>query len=242
MKSTLATVAALAVGTNAGVYHEDTLMVGMGADQSLRFVEGFRGAWLGFNKGLYKNGSSMSEDCLNDETTGNFIDAIVAFTGGDEEGSQGDLFGAIGKMTYVLANLNSCNFRQPMNDIVTYCGWDQVEEETEEEDESVEEDTQVLSKKLAVERALRGKFPVSDGEIDNDLGIVDDIEAPSKCSMGAATSNLSKNMFTLLGKSSVMAETLKEFPAETPEELFAQSLELGEDFGTFLRVATDFDM
>ena len=62
----------------------------------------------------------------------------------------------------------------------------------------------------------------------------------SKCAMSHMTENLTKNMFVLMGKLTGMAETMKDFPAEDPEEYHEQMRELGTDAGTFLRVLYNF--
>ena len=61
----------------------------------------------------------MSPDCLNDLTIDNFVDAVHIFRGDDE--SSGDIFTGIGKITMVMANLNTCNFRQPISDLIEWC-------------------------------------------------------------------------------------------------------------------------
>ena len=65
----------------------------------------------------------------------------------------------------------------------------------------------------------------------------DDVEY---CTFGGVLDNLTKNAFTLMAKGSSMGEIMKEYPSENPDALMAQSLELGEDFGTFARVGLDF--
>ena len=60
------------------------------------------------------------------------------------------------------------------------------------------------------------------------------------CSTGGVLNNISKSAFNLMSKVSNLAEVLKEFPAENSDELEAQCIDLGEDFGTFIRVALGF--
>ena len=67
-----------------------------------------------------------------------------------------------------------------------------------------------------------------------------DEDGASKCAMSHMTENLSKNMFVLMGKLTGMAETMKDFPSEDPEEYHEQMRELGTDAGTFLRVLYNF--
>ena len=68
----------------------------------------------------------------------------------------------------------------------------------------------------------------------------DEPELKSSCSVGVMLENFSKNAFVLMGKGSTLAETWKEFPSDNPDTLMVQSLEMGEDLGTFVRVGLDF--
>ena len=43
-----------------------------------------------------------------------------------------------------------------------------------------------------------------------------------------------------MGKGSSMAEIIKQFPAENPDQLMVQAMTLGEDLGTFVNVGLDF--
>ena len=61
------------------------------------------------------------------------------------------------------------------------------------------------------------------------------------CAMGAITSNLTKNMFVLMGKLTSLAETLKGFPSKEEDVYNEQMRELGSDAGTFLRVVYNFE-
>ena len=67
-----------------------------------------------------------------------------------------------------------------------------------------------------------------------------DDDGVSKCAMSHITENLTKNMFVLMGKLTGMAETMKDFPAEDPDEYHEQMRELGTDAGTFVRVLYNF--
>ena len=80
-----------------------------------------------------------------------------------------------------------------------------------------------------------------DGPSDSlDTDGEDEPEFKSSCSFGIMLENFSKNAFVLMGKGSTLAETWKEFPSENPDTLMVQSLEMGEDLGTFVRVGLDF--
>ena len=67
-----------------------------------------------------------------------------------------------------------------------------------------------------------------------------DDDGVSKCAMAHITENLTKNMFVLMGKLTGMAETMKDFPSEDPDEYHEQMRELGTDAGTFVRVLYNF--
>ena len=110
----------------------------------------------------------------------------------------------------VTANFNECNFRKPMHDIKKFCNTPQIDKDAK-------------------------NLTPQDGEEDDSPKMKTDI-----CSFGTILSNFSKNAFVLMGKSSNMAETFKEWPAENPDQLMVQSMELGDDFGTFLRVGLDY--
>ena len=59
--------------------------------------------------------------------------------------------------------------------------------------------------------------------------------------MSAITTNLTKNMFVLMGKLTSLAETLKGFPSTEEDEYNEQMRELGADAGTLLRVIYNFE-
>ena len=60
-------------------------------------------------------------------TLDNFNDAMHIFK--NDEQSKGDVFTAIGKLTFVLANLNYCNFRTPVIDLIAFCKGPELEME-----------------------------------------------------------------------------------------------------------------
>ena len=78
-----------------------------------------------------------------------------------------------------------------------------------------------------------------EGPTDDD-DTSDEPDLKPSCSFGIVLENFSKNAFILMGKGSTLAETWKEFPSENPDTLMVQSLEMGEDLGTFVRVGLDF--
>ena len=128
-----------------------------------------------------------------------------------KQAADGDVFSVMGKAAKVFANLNSCNFRQPFREIRDYCH--------SEDEETADE----------VVRALKAA-----NDIDTEL------DDPSLCSFGGMMDNVTKNMFVLMGKFSSFAELMKVFPAESDDELYQQTLEMGEDMGTFMKTAIGF--
>ena len=84
---------------------------------------------------------------------------------------------------------------------------------------------------------LRQTYPAED-DLDD---IVDD-NTPDfdRCTFKSMITNLSSNAFLILGRSSDTWEVLKAFPANSLDELNEQSVELGEDFGSLLRIALDY--
>ena len=85
---------------------------------------------------------------------------------------------------------------------------------------------------------------VSDDDLryaDGD-NVSDDAEPKmeTRCSFGSVLENFTKNAFVIMGKGSMMSETYKEFPSDNPGAVMAQALEMGEDFGTIVRVGLDY--
>ena len=50
-----------------------------------------------------------------------FEDAMYIFSG---DRSRGDILDALGNLTFVVANLNYCNFRAPFRDMINFCRLD----------------------------------------------------------------------------------------------------------------------
>ena len=92
-------------------------------ENSLRYFDGFRGAWLGFNRGLYKQATwkDMESKCMDTKTKKNWIEAYSVWLGIDELDDNIDMMTAFGDMLLVFANLTECNFRQPLREIMTFC-------------------------------------------------------------------------------------------------------------------------
>ena len=77
----------------------------------MKILEGVRGGWLGFNRGLYKRANSMpmSPECMNDEAAHNLTTAIHQMK--SDGLVEGDWFDGLGNFTLVAANLTNCKFR-----------------------------------------------------------------------------------------------------------------------------------
>ena len=77
----------------------------------LKILEGVRGGWLGFNRGLYKRANSMpmSTECMNDEAAHILTTAIHQVK--NDGLAEGDWFDGLGNFTLVAANLTNCKFR-----------------------------------------------------------------------------------------------------------------------------------
>ena len=93
----------------------DSLTIG------LKILEGVRGGWLGFNRGLYKRASSspMNASCMDAEAANELTTAIHQFK--HDGVVEGDWFDALGNLTLVAANLTNCKFRAPFTDIMHFC-------------------------------------------------------------------------------------------------------------------------
>ena len=206
-----AAIAALALAGDH-LNDERTIMQHDMMENSLRNFDGIRGAWLGFNRGLYKHTSwkDMESKCLGTETRNHWIQAYSVWLGTDDLDDNIDMMTAAGDLVMIAANLNECNFRGPMRDIRKFC-----------------------STLQEVEDHLEGPS----GSDDDD----DEPELKAACSFGVVLENFTKNAFVLMGKGSTLADTWKEFPSENPDTLMVQALEMGEDMGTFVRVGIDFE-
>lgn len=61
------------------VKHHDKLV------NTVRWYEGFRGSWIGFNRGIYKNpGTGMEETCMNNEARDAAIEMLSVWFGSDD--------------------------------------------------------------------------------------------------------------------------------------------------------------
>ena len=93
----------------------DSLTIG------LKILEGVRGAWLGFNRGLYKRANSMpmSPECMNDEAAHTLTTAIHQVK--NDGFVDGDWWDGLGNFTIVAANLTNCKFRAPFTEVYHFC-------------------------------------------------------------------------------------------------------------------------
>ena len=62
----------------------------------------------------------------------------------------------------------------------------------------------------------------------------------NNCSSTTILSNLTSNMFVLIGKLTEVSDVLKSFPAPTSDDLYTQTSIIGNDIGTTFRVVTGF--
>lgn len=176
-------------------------------DKSLRYFDALRGIWIGLNRGLYRESprKEMEKECLNGAQRARWQEAYSIYLGTDDYDEDADTFTALGDILQLLANVDTCDLRQPYKDLRDFCRTVDVPEK------------------------------------DPDVPEFDDIDAnKEKCSMGTVLENFSKNAFVLMGKGSTLAQTIKEFPAENPDQLMVQSMDIGESLGTFLKVGIDF--
>ena len=100
-------------------------------EKSLRYFDGFRGAWLGFNRGLYKQSTwkDMESKCMDSKAKRNWIEAYSVWLGIDDLDDNVDMMTAFGDMLLLFANLTECNFRQPLSDLSTFCGTPQLKKD-----------------------------------------------------------------------------------------------------------------
>lgn len=63
---------------------------------------------------------------------------------------------------------------------------------------------------------------------------------PEVCEISALLANLKKNLFVLVGKLTSLAETLKDWPAETIEDNHDIFMEFGDDLGTVVRTIFNY--
>lgn len=61
------------------------------------------------------------------------------------------------------------------------------------------------------------------------------------CSAATIMSNMSKNMFVFIGKFTEITEVMKDFPSVEVEEFHAQTLALGGDLGSMIRVVLAYE-
>ena len=92
-------------------------------EESLRKYNAVRGAWIGFNRGLYKHapGSEMEKQCMNETARLQWVQAYSVFLGSEDIGDDVDGLTAMGDILLILANLTHCNFRTPFRDVRAFC-------------------------------------------------------------------------------------------------------------------------
>merc|ERR1712061_410578 len=110
----------------------------MGLTVGMKVLEGIRGGWLGFNRGLYKraNSSPMSKHCMDNEAADHLTASFHQFK---KDGIvEGDWLDALGNLTKVAANLTECNFRDPFRDIWKFCKAAHATQKKHKEEEEAE--------------------------------------------------------------------------------------------------------
>ena len=82
-------------------------------ESSLRNYDAFRGAWLGFNRGLYKQTSwkDMESKCMDGDIRKRWIEAYSVWLGVDTLDDDVDMLTAFGDVLLIFANLTECRFR-----------------------------------------------------------------------------------------------------------------------------------
>ena len=118
----MAAIAVLAFAGNTQT-DERTIMQHDKMENSLRNFDGARGAWLGFNRGLYKHTSwnDMESKCLGTEARNHWVEAYSVWLGIDDLDDDLDMMSAFGDLVMIASNLNECNFRKPMRDLSKFC-------------------------------------------------------------------------------------------------------------------------
>ena len=88
MKSILLLVAMLlTLSSGEHLYLREVREEKSATDLSFRIMEAFRGAWIGFNRGLYQRNNyqvQLEERCLDVITMDNFNDAMLIFQHEDD--------------------------------------------------------------------------------------------------------------------------------------------------------------
>ena len=91
--------------------------------ENMRIYDGLRGAWIGFNRGLYKSASAseMESMCMNDDSRALWEEAHKVTLGLDDLPENADMLTAMSDLLRVTANLTYCNWRDPVRDVMQYC-------------------------------------------------------------------------------------------------------------------------
>ena len=162
MNRTLFAVAAIACLSNAQMseteaFDDDTVLEHKHEQlmKSIRRFDGFRGAWIGFNRGLYKQspGSDLEKECLNEDAREKWIEAQrVRLALDTDEGT--DWITAMGDVMQVMANLVDCDFRDPVRDVMAFCSV----EEPEESDEDIEAPESPCKVKTVIDNLTKNAF------------------------------------------------------------------------------------
>ena len=234
-------VATAIVATQVQYVEADALTIGM------KILEGVRGGWLGFNRGLYKRADSspMNEACMNNQAAN---DLTAAFHQFKHDGIvEGDWFDGLGSVTKVAANMTNCNFRQPFRDIWHFCKVQHAEQKEYKEKKEAREKAKAELEGEEAEGEETDTPTVradkdDEGKYDFALDFEEELEEETKgCTIKGMLDSMSKNTFILMGKVSNASATIKNWDSSNIDGLHNECLELGEDIGTFLRISLSFE-
>ena len=159
----------------------------------------------------------------------------------------------------MLANLNYCNFRKPVVDLIEFC--------SSPEPDTLEIIEGMSTAKLLAEvwnpKLTKPRLTASKTEAENQTGIASGVPSDStsyrpepgtevfdgdesglvdqpKCSWQSVGTDLLKNIFLIIGKIGSITAQIINFTSISPDKLHNECLEFGEDIGIFLRVALNF--
>ena len=81
------------------------------------YIQGAKGAWMGYQSGFYKNTKKNVDNCLSDKVIEDVMD-IVEFM---QTFDQSKIFGLFGQGMEVFNSFQSCSIESSFNDVSTYC-------------------------------------------------------------------------------------------------------------------------
>jgi len=82
-------------------------------------VKGFKGFWLGFESGLYKNArKEIQTQCLNDRVIEDLNKVAHTFDNGFDAGK---FFGLFNEIMEIMSTVTNCAFQDTVTDIINFC-------------------------------------------------------------------------------------------------------------------------